>query len=349
MSYPYFKLVLTEVVNECLQAALFLIPPLLTIAELQVPLPGPEEHWEARHEQWQVLPPPQSPAPVCAMLTTIGAQSLVPHTLDASARMVMLLSSFVQHTAAQDLRRAMMLHNASSISTQSALTVGTEGDLSRRALEVLCKCGVSQSLKVDGAGFISNDFLVVARILTILNFIPGRLLFQFTRWQTSEGGSSHARKELSRIVNQEIGRARHCMHLAAQLFQYLRLGNTLRHTDTVTLLVCALYMVLFIELVVNQEADRDVQASMPDTRKLIRLDQVSDQRLIDDWLSLKNDCRVHITGIGVLEADRSIARVYKESSRIMGRSASKSSFAAALQPMMEAHAAGSVPAFPASR
>jgi hypothetical protein len=241
--------------------------------------------------------------------------------------------------------RAMMLHTSHSHAMQSALTTGTGADLSRTALEVLCKCGASQLLKVDEACFISNDFSVMARIMTILNFTPGRLLFPFTRWQSSESGSSHARTELSRIVSQDIGRARHCMHLAAQLFQYFRMVNTLRHTDTVTLLVCTLYIHVCIELVVNQGVDRDAQASMPDGRRMIRLDQVSDQSQIDDWLGLKHDYRPHITGIGILEADRSTARLYKETSRIMGRSASKSSFAAALQPIMEAQAAGNAPVF----
>ncbi|KAF2650005.1 hypothetical protein K491DRAFT_156432 [Lophiostoma macrostomum CBS 122681] len=331
---------------ECLQAALFLIPPMLTIAELQVPLPGPEERWEAGHHQWQVLPLPQSPTPVCVMLTSIGVHGVVPHNLDDSARLTMLLSSFVQHAAALDLRRAMMPQTTDSPTMHSALASGMEMDLSRTAFEMLSKCGRSQLLKVDDAGLISNDFSVMARILTILEFTPGRLLHPFTRWQSSESGISHARKELSRIVSLDIGRARHCLLQAAQLFQYFRVVNTLRHTDTIALLVSTLYIHLCIELVVKQGADRDAQASMPDGGRWIRLDQVSDQGQIDDWLCLKYDYRAHITGIGILEADRSTARLYKESARIMGRSASKSSFSAALQPLMESQAAGNAPVLP---
>ncbi|OAL42842.1 hypothetical protein IQ07DRAFT_686151 [Pyrenochaeta sp. DS3sAY3a] len=331
--------------TECLQAALFLIPPLLTIAEMQIPLPGPDAHWEASRQQWQHLAPPQSPTPVCAMITSIGLQSLVPHNLGPSARLTTLLSSFVQYTAAQDLGRAMMLYTVDSSTMQSPSSSGAVADILRVALDVLCKFGCSQVLKLEEAHSISNDFSIMARVLTILDFAPGRLLYPFTRWQSSDHGANHARKELSRIVSHDIGRARHCIHQAAQLFQYFRMVSTLRHIDTISLLLCTAYIHIYIELVVKQRANRDAQADMLDAGKLIRLDKVSENTQIDDWLSLKHDDQPHITGIGVLEADRSTARLYKETSRIMGRSASKSSFAAALQPIMDLQAAGNAPVF----
>jgi hypothetical protein len=279
------------------------------------------------------------------VLRNIGLQGLVPHNLDPSARLTMLLSSFVQYTATQDLRRAMMLHTPDSNTMQSASSAGTVADISRTGLDVLCKCGVIQALKLEEAHAISNDFAIMARILTILDFTPGRLLYPFSRWQSSESGASHARKELSQIVSHDVRRARRCIHQAAQLFQYFRTVSTLRHIDTITLLVCTVYIYIYIELVVKEGGNQEAQVNLLDGRRTIRLDQISDHAQIDDWLNLKCDYQPHITGIGVLDADRSSARLYKESARIMGRSASKSSFAAALQPILESQAAGNAPVF----
>lgn len=330
--------------TECLQGILFLIPPLLTIAELQVPLPGPEAHWEADLQQWQQLAPSRPQATVCVALASIGLQGQVTDNFDSSARLITLLSAFVQCTAAQDLMRAMMLYTENSNTTRSASTSGTVADVSRAALDVLCRYGESQFPTMAEPRSISDDFPIIARILTIFDLTPLRLLYSFTRWQSSETGVSNARKELSRILNHQIRQARQCIHQAAQLFQYFRTANTLRHVDTIALLVCTLYIHAYIELVAEQRTDRNEQADVIHGRTMIRVDQASDLSQIGDWLNLEHDHLPHVTGIGVLGADRSVARLYKESSRIMGRSASKSSFAAALQPLLESQAAGNAPA-----
>jgi hypothetical protein len=268
----------------------------------------------------------------------------VTDNFDSSARLITLLSAFVQCTAAQDLMRAMMLYTENSNTTRSASTSGTVADISRAALDVLCRYGESQFPTMAEPRSISDDFPIIARILTIFDLTPLRLLYSFTRWQSSETGVSNARKELSRILNHQIRQARQCIHQAAQLFQYFRTANTLRHVDTIALLVCTLYIHAYIELVAEQRTDRNEQADVIHGRTMIRVDQASDLSQIGDWLNLEHDHLPHVTGIGVLGADRSVARLYKESSRIMGRSASKSSFAAALQPLLESQAAGNAPA-----
>ena len=278
------------------------------------------------------------------MLANIGILGELPHDLGDSARITILLASFVQHTDAQDLRRAMMLH-INSATTPLTFALGTSSDLSRATFEVLLERGTTQKLEVSESSVISNDFAVTARLLSILDFTPARLLYPFTRWQTSEYGSSQAREELSQIVSADIVRSRYCMLHAAQLFQFFRTVNTLQHTDVVSFLVCTLYLHLCTELVIRRTMDAALEGTASNGPTIIRLDKVAHQSLINDWLSLRIDPSVHITGVGILNSDRSTARLYKESARVLGKSASKSNFAAALQKMMESQAAGDVPVF----
>lgn len=331
---------------ECLQGALFLIPPVLTISELQIPLPGSEAHWEADNRQWQQLSAPPATSPICVALTSIGLRGAFPDDLSFSAQLTVLASSFFQYTAVQDLRRAMMLFTGDSYSAQPGSSSGTVVDLLHSTFDVLCKSGRSKKLEVKEAHTVSNEISIMARVLTILDFTPGRLLYPFSRWQTSDYGTDNARKELSRIFGHDTGRARHCLHNAAQVFHYYRMTSALHYFDTLNLLVCTIYIHAYIELIANQSSSQDAQTNNLGSQEMLRLDEVFEGTQVDEWTSLRREYQPHITGVGFLGIDRSISRLYKESSRIMGRSASKSIFAAALQPLMMAQAAGIVPTFP---
>ena len=336
---------MTITVTECLQATFYLLPPLLSIAELQISLPGPEAHWKSDYQQWQRLPPPQSPVPVCLALAKIGLQSAIPHDLDQSAQLTVLLSAFVQQTASQDLKRAMKLSSGGLNAMQLAFQSDPTSATSQTALDVLIRLASSQPLSLEGSATILSDFSILARICAILDYTPGRLLFPFSRWQTTDDGCSRARKELVDIVNHDIGRARYCLYHAAQLFRHFRSVKALRHIDTLALLLCTLYILLYIEVGTPQHIGSDQQAGSIECAKIIRLDQLHTDDELESWLSLRLHHQPHITGIGLLGEDRSSTRLYKEASRIMSCSASTSVLAEALAIMLSSQAKGHTPEF----
>jgi hypothetical protein len=336
-------------VTECIHSACFLLPPLLTIAELQIPLPGSETHWESDYQQWLGLPSPQSLAPVCVTLARTGLQNSISQELDRSARFTMLLSAFSQHTATQNFKRALAWTSGGIEALVPMPQIEPSMDIFGNALDVLLRHGCSQAFDSTASRSIANDFAIASRVFTILSFTPARLLFPFSRWQTSDRGTGDARKELFKIVQQDTRRTRYCMYQAAQLFQHFRTIKALSHTDTIFLLICTLYMLLYVELVVTRDTDPQNARLSPNTSiagaKVIRLDQLTSEDAVEAWLTLRNPHRLHVTGIGLLDADRSVARLSKESSNIMANSASTSNLAAALSVIMTSHATGDVPDF----
>lgn len=151
------------------------------------------------------------------------------------------------------------------------------------------------------------------------------------------------------IVKQDLGRARYCMYQAAQLFQHFRTIKALSHIDTLSLLVSMLYMLLYIELFVSKGVKQDHLGSQSDNSttgmKILRLDSLNHVDEVEGWLSLRHHCRLHIAGIGLLDAPRSPSRVCKEASSVMANSASSSNLASALSAMLMSLAVGDVPEF----
>lgn len=323
-----------------------MLPPLLSIAELQIPLPGNETHWSARYEQWQRLSPPQPASTLCAVLARIGLEDALPSSLEQPAQLTTLLSAFVQQAAHHDLLQAMASALGNDGIYQQSLVFDTSAAPFRKALDALLRAGCSQPLREVFFGVVPNDFAVVARVLSIFSFTPPRLLFPYTKWQTTEVGHSAARAEISEIVTRDIGRARHCLYHAVQVFQYFRATKVSMYFDVFGFLGCVLYMVLYVEVIEQQQlnlADRGIIVGYPAV-DIVRLEQLNPEHR-EGWLNLSYQFRIHVTGIGLLDSGRSVARLYKESSRVMANSATISGIAGAMSKILEKQAMGCPPEF----
>lgn len=306
-----------------------MLPPLLSIAELQTPLPAADSLWSSDYEQWRRLPPPQPSSPLCPLLARVGLSDTEPAGLDRPARSLILLSAFVQQAAEGDLLRALRLDSVGDAATPPVL--GTAAMLSQKAFDALSRAGCSEPLRQTNAGTTTSDyFSLLARVFAIVSFTPVRLLFPYTKWQTTDAGHSSARSKLSHIVSHDIGSARRCLYHAAQVLQYLCTTRVSTTLDILSVLVCVLYMVLYADIV---EQQYPIPASGGDSARpssgtdIIRLDQVVNLNLLDSWLKVKNHATPHITGVGPLQSGRSASRLYKEALRIMASGASISRIA----------------------
>jgi hypothetical protein len=173
-------------------------------------------------------------------------------------------------------------------------------------------------------------------------------LLPFSKWQTSAHGCSKARQELLEILSNDAPRARYCLYLSAQLFRHFRTTQASSYFDTLALLMCVLYLVSYIELVELRQRPGTTSRAGDTTSvaKAIRLDQALGDGERDDWLNGKCQSRPHVTGLGLLDTDRSVARVFKEASRISMDNAARSTLAKAMSAIYASQATGRPPDFP---
>lgn len=323
-----------------------MLPPLLAIHELQIALPGSESRWSSSYEQWRYQPPTSSTNFICPTIIRVSAGNTIQEDLQQPARLITLVTAFGQHIASQNLMRAMMPCPEDIDSVASASILGSTDSIWKTAFEALAKAGCSQPLnQLEGDGKL-NEFAVAARLLSILAFAPARVLLPFSKWQTSTHGCSTARKELIDILSNDAPRARYCLYLAAQMFRHFRSAQASTYFDTLALLMCVLYFVSYIELVELQSPHTGSRADGTGVAKIIRLDQAISEVERDSWLNLKCQSRPHVTGIGLLDTDRSVARVFKEASQIMANNGPTSTLAAAMSAILASSAVGRPPEFP---
>ena len=331
--------------SECYQAVFFLLPPLLSIHELQIALPSNESRWGSSYEQWRYQPPPSLTTSICATIARVSSGAAIQEDLEQPARLITLCTAFGQHVASQNLMRAMMpqSENTNDISASSLVPTNS---LWRTAFDALSTEGCSQSLDEVDRDATLNGYAVEARLLTILTFTPSRVLLPSSKWQTSAHGYGKARNELLGILSNDAPRARYCLYLSAQLFRHFRNTQASTYLDTLTLLMCVLYLVSYIELVELQRPDAALRRDTTSVAKIIRLDQSISEDGRDSWLNHRCQSRPHVTGLGLLDTDRSVARVFKEASRIMANNGGTSTLAGAMSAIMASSATGRPPDFP---
>jgi hypothetical protein len=328
-----------------------MLPPLLSIHELQIALPGAESSWASSYEEWSFRAPPSSTGSVCSAIARVSAGVAMQEDSGQPTRLIALFTTFVQQVASQNLSRVMMECHEADANQMSAPALGPTDKLWQTPFDALSKTGCSQPLSQAAAQDIRPDaiaFAVDARLLAILAFTPSRLLLPFSKWQTSAHGCSKARQELLEILSNDAPRARYCLYLSAQLFRHFRTTQASSYFDTLALLMCVLYLVSYIELVELRQRPGTTSRAGDTTSvaKAIRLDQALGDGERDDWLNGKCQSRPHVTGLGLLDTDRSVARVFKEASRISMDNAARSTLAKAMSAIYASQATGRPPDFP---
>lgn len=322
-----------------------MLPPLLSIHELQIALPGAELDWASNYEEQICRAPPSSMNSICSAIARVGAGTAVQADSEQPTQLITLFTAFGQLVASQNLSRTMVLCCEEG-NNVSASIVDPADTLWQKSFDALSKSGCSQPLSQAAQDARPDAFAASARLLTILACTPARLLYPFSKWQTSAQGSGKAREELLSILSNDIPRARHCLYISAQLFRHFRSMPASSHFDTLALLICVLYLVAYIELV---ELQRPGIASRGDNAisvmKVIRLDRALSDDERDDWLNGRSRSRPYVTGLGLLDTDRSVARLLKEASRITMSNSATSTLAEAMSGMLASLATGRSPDF----
>ncbi|KXT08513.1 hypothetical protein AC579_9222 [Pseudocercospora musae] len=315
-------------VCECFQTLVFNLPPLLSIAELQLPLPWPEVYWQSGLPEWQRLSSSHVARPVCTMLARIGLKGRNEQQTGPFALLALILSAFVQYSTTRDFQRSMMLSATDADILSQTFGLEAQASLPLAALKAVTGDLCSQPLALREVSTLSSDCGIIARIAAIIVFMPTYVLYPYSRWQTSERGFQRAQLEASAIMQGKPHEARHCMLLATQLFHHFRAKAFLDHLDALMFLISMLYMVAFLELVLTKD---ETTSMLSGTRtNIVRLDKLSTVEECDEWIKGSAEQRAHIAGIGFLDTHGSSSRIFKETARVMLASSSTSILAARL-------------------
>ncbi|KAG4286300.1 hypothetical protein FPRO06_07560 [Fusarium proliferatum] len=354
LNHAWFQWIQTEAkrrlvhftyIFDCLYSTFLMLPPLLSPTELQIPVPTADRYWSSTCEQWHLLPPTQPAPTLCALVSRVGLGNVAPASLERLTKSAMLLSASLQQAAETDLLRAMGLDSANNTASQLSPALGMVTTLSQKAFDALSQEGCSQELReTDSCGSL-NDFALLSRVLAMLSFTPLSLLFSYNKWQTTDTGQSNAQSELSNIILQNATRARRCLYYAAQILQHFRNTRPATVLDIMGCLVSVLYMVLYVDIIEQQDPDSTRLGAGVETSsmEIIRLDQVIDVDLLNDWLQVRNHKRPHVPGVGFLHHGGSILRLYKEGSRIMESGSCISRMAKVISNILASQAKGRPP------
>jgi len=331
-------------VTECFQSLFVMLPPLLSVTELQVPLPCSEALWRADRQQWLGLKSTDanmaqglvSQISICSLFARFTIDPDIANDCTESARVALILAAFSQHTSMTDLVRTIVAPRQPS--PYAAVAVHLDGCLVNIS-RTLLSCAPSHA---QFPYSLASQSAVLTRLVAILAFTPTGLLHPFSRWQTTPHGTDSARKRLRLIMNQDSIRTRECALHAAKLFEHFRGQPQLIHIDPFCLLIATLFLWAFIDLVIVHDVGASTSSTGPQS-KIVRIDQVLDGDEKDTWIKQGSDMRPHITGVGILDSGRGSVRLLKETAKIMGSGARKSTLAVSLSSILSSSAEGNIP------
>ncbi|KAF5580076.1 hypothetical protein FPANT_9471 [Fusarium pseudoanthophilum] len=175
-----------KAVFEFLYSSFVMLPPLLSAAELQTPVPSADRYWSSSRDEWHLLPPPPPSPTLCILLSGVGLGDVASAGLEQLTQCILLSSASVQLTAESDLLKAMGLDSSSNTASRPNPPRSMVTTLFEKAFDILSQVGCSEVLRETGAGGRTNDFALLSRVLAVLSFTPLSLLFSYTKWQATD-------------------------------------------------------------------------------------------------------------------------------------------------------------------
>lgn len=191
--------------------------------------------------------------------------------------------------------------------------------------------------------FIVRKFSLVLRLL---RFIKYRLLYVSSGWMAQRQEVDAAAQHIAQLLQAEPRRARQSLLHAAQLFRIIRSQRQYDPYDSFLLLMASLYIWNYDRFVIS---DKPQFPSGGDAEEILRIDQNVDKDLLEQWITDTFDTPklIHISGLGVLNGQDSVPRIFRESTRILSHEKAWSRQANAIKYALHQILSGVAPSFPA--
>ncbi|KAJ5959262.1 uncharacterized protein N7479_006412 [Penicillium vulpinum] len=183
-------------------------------------------------------------------------------------------------------------------------------------------------------------------ILRLLRFVQYRPLYISSGWMAQHHEVDAAAQHIAQLLKAEPRQARQSLMHAAQLFRIIRSQRQFDPYDAFILLMAILYIWNYDRFVMS---DKLQFPSGRDAEEILRIDQNMNEDLQEKWIAgtFEMPKQLHISGIGVLNGQDSVPRIFRESMRILGHEKAWSRQANAIKHGLHQILLGGTPSFPA--
>ncbi|KAF9885222.1 hypothetical protein FE257_000582 [Aspergillus nanangensis] len=333
---------------ECLHVILFDLPALITVGDMHLSMPCNDELWQlATFQGWQRTRAhhrEQEECPsVLSLLQTQDLHSGHIQPLSDSALWMSVFSIYVAERHAYPPRPFLPQRHPSS-STRLATYQGPTKDSS--VDDILARFQQSIPPPHRHTSPIQPIVLKFTLLLRLLRFIPYRLMYVSAGWMAQPEDAQLASHHITQLLHTNPKEARQSLIHAAQLFRLIRLQHHLDPFDSFLLLMAVLYIWNYDKFVILAAPPPPPPASDGKAGDVFRIDQSLPVDSQERWIAGTFEaCRLHISGVGVLDGRDSPSRILRESMRILDQDGSWSRQAKAIRFALHQMSVGGVPTF----
>lgn len=166
---------------------------------------------------------------------------------------------------------------------------------------------------------------LLPHILAILHSVSLRTLFAGTGWRTDITKMMGFKMKFREFLEHDGARSRKCLWHAAYISRSVQTSRYLTCYDMFSVGVAICYIVLYIELrrVESQPSQTSGDAEFvplsTDRQHVVRLDQLSNQEDVQNWVSGSGDADIYLTNVGILRGPDSLARLLRATEKALLR------------------------------
>lgn len=181
--------------------------------------------------------------------------------------------------------------------------------------------------------------------LRLLRFIQYRLLYVSSGWMAQHQEIEGAAQHIAQLLHTETRQARQSLLYAARLFRMIRSQSQFDPYDCLTLLVAALYIWNYDRFVISDKSQNPADEG---AKQILRIDQNLDKDVEQRWVegTSKTQEQLHISGVGVLNGQDSVPRIFRESIRVLDHDKAWSYQASCVKQALQQILLGQAPGFP---
>ncbi|OQE08066.1 hypothetical protein PENVUL_c011G10301 [Penicillium vulpinum] len=352
MMESWKRLVYFTWLNECFQLILFDLPTLITVDDMHLSMPCHDELWQSSSfHDWEGAKGLQRVESISVTsllkLKVIDQEHI--RSLSNSALWISVFAVYLakRHTTQQQsFNPYPSMQNISDrrnlASAEGIVPLEHDKDPVDTILGSLQQA-ITRHRPESPLLLIVTKFSLILRLLRFVQYRP---LYISSGWMAQHHEVDAAAQHIAQLLKAEPRQARQSLMHAAQLFRIIRSQRQFDPYDAFILLMAILYIWNYDRFVMS---DKLQFPSGRDAEEILRIDQNMNEDLQEKWIAgtFEMPKQLHISGIGVLNGQDSVPRIFRESMRILGHEKAWSRQANAIKHGLHQILLGGTPSFPA--
>ncbi|PWY72801.1 hypothetical protein BO83DRAFT_378746 [Aspergillus eucalypticola CBS 122712] len=334
---------------ECFQLILLDLPVIISISDLHISMPCDDDLWRCESfERWKQVRALRSDPQECPSVLSMLKMDIMDYAhinrLSDLALWISAVSVYVidrQASQQQPLQILFSTHNIPNLrnlhSTEVVRAAGPEED----TIDVILGRFQQAVSERRHDSPICLNIAKISLIMRLLRFMKYRPLYLSSGWMARNEEVRAARQYIAELIHAKPKEARQGLLHAAHLFRIIRSQRQFDPFDSFILLMASLY-------IWNYDLHAVSHTPLNEGREeILRIDQTLDANLQEKWIvgTLGKRTQLHISGIGVLNGQNSMSRIFKEAVRILDHDKAWSRQANAIKRSLQQILRGGAPSF----